>query len=138
MIYTQAIIYLAPAIMIFIVSWLPARIQESQNSKGSVLPTYLGPLIVMLCYTVGILLWAWDLHILPVLGWKMEPLQEERNGLTIHMTFQVCHSIMSWISFDHMQRTITGFSEKVIRKLRLEHYFDDNDHDADEDETDEP
>lgn len=90
--YAQASIYLTSSVMIFVVSWFPAKMQETPQTNELILPTYLGPLVVMLCYAVGVLLWGWDLHILPVLGWKMEPLQEERIGLTIHMTFQVWYS----------------------------------------------
>jgi hypothetical protein len=92
MIYTVAFIYLASNVMMFVMSWLPAEMQETLFSKGHIIPTYLGPLLGILYYVVGILLWVWDFYILPALGWKMEPLQEERLGLTVHMTFQVWHS----------------------------------------------
>jgi len=104
LVYGQAVLYILSNLFIFVVSWFPASLQNTLHTKARVLPSFLGPLATMCCFAVGVLMWVWDLYIAPEFGYKVEVLQERREGLHVHMTFR---------------RHITGLSYKIIKTLRL-------------------
>ena len=69
--------------------WFPASLQSTLNTKARLVPSFVGPVIAMCCFALGAILWLWDVHIAPMLGYRTEALQETKDGLDIHMSFNV-------------------------------------------------
>lgn len=95
LIYGQALICIIGNLFVFVVSWFPASLQSTLHTTTNVVPSLVGPLVAMSCYAAGAVLWLWEFYIAPALGYKVEVLQETREGLNVHMTFNVsilhCH-----------------------------------------------
>lgn len=81
------VIYILANLFVFVVSWFPASLQDILNTKSRVTPSYVGPTVSMATFAVGAVYWFWDCHILRWLGYRLEPLQEYRDGLVVHMAF---------------------------------------------------
>lgn len=87
MIYPLAIIYVLSNVFVFVVSWFPANLDRMFRNQV-VVSSYVGPAVVMACFGAGALYWVWDLHVLPYFGYTTDVLQERRDGLEMHMTFE--------------------------------------------------
>lgn len=73
----------------FIVSWFPVSIQSTVYSKERLVPPLVGPVAVIACLGGGAMYWLWNLHIAPLLEYRIEALQESHNGLDVQMSFHV-------------------------------------------------
>jgi hypothetical protein len=90
-VFPLTIIYILANLFVFVVSWFPASLQDTLHTKSRVTPSYVGPTVSMATFAAGAVYWLWDCHILRWLGYRLEPLQEYRDGLVIHMAFNVGH-----------------------------------------------
>ena len=83
------VIYVLANLFVFVVSWFPSDLQNALHTKSRILSGYVGPTIVMCIFGAGALYWAWDIHILPILGYRLERNREVEDGLDIHVNFTV-------------------------------------------------
>lgn len=99
--YPLAILYVLTNLFVFIVSLFPASLQNTLHTKSRVVPSFVGPVVTISCFVAGVVYWLWDRHILRILGCRLYPRQEQKDGLTVHMTFDVSRSCNSWWNLDH-------------------------------------
>ena len=90
LVYPLTFIYVLANLFVFVVSWFPASLQNTLHTKARVVSSYVGPVVTICCFAAGAVYWLWDLYLAPVLGYRREALQETRDGLEIHMSFDVC------------------------------------------------
>jgi hypothetical protein len=89
LVYPLCLLYVLANLFIFVVSWFPASLQNTLHTKARVVPSYVGPVVTMCCFAAGAVYWLWDLYLAPALGYRREAMQETREGLEIHMQFDV-------------------------------------------------
>jgi hypothetical protein len=89
LVYPLAFLYVLANLFVFVVSWFPANLQNTLHTKARIVPSYVGPVVVICCFATGAVYWLWDLYLAPALGYKREVLQEIKEGLEIHMHFYV-------------------------------------------------
>lgn len=89
MVYPLTILYILSNLFVFVVSWFPASLQNTLHTTARVVPSYVGPVVTICCFAAGAVYWLWDLHLAPALGYRREVRQELRDGLEIHMQFDV-------------------------------------------------
>jgi hypothetical protein len=87
----QAVLYVLSNLFVFIVSWFPASLQNTFHTKARIVPSFVGPVVAICCFAAGAVLWLWDLYIAPAMGYRMEVLQETKEGLNIHLSFNVSY-----------------------------------------------
>ena len=85
----MTVIFILANLFLFIVSWFPASIQDTLHTQAPVISFYLGPTVSTACLAAGALYWFWDQHVLRLLGYRLEPLQEYVEGLEVHLSFNV-------------------------------------------------
>ena len=100
------VIYIVANLFIFIVNWFPASLQDSLHLTSRVVPSYAGPTVGTAVITAGGVYWIFDRHILRLLGYKMEPLQEYQEGLTVHLSFHVSTSVKSKLALAPFTLTV--------------------------------
>ena len=89
LVYPLTFLYVLANLFVFVVSWFPASLQNTLHTKARVVPSYVGPVVTICCFAAGAVYWLWDLHLAPALGYRREARQEIRDGLEIHMQFDV-------------------------------------------------
>lgn len=88
LIYPLAVIYVFSNIFVLVVPWFPVNLHKIFNGHQAV-SSYAGPVTVIASFAAGFVYWIWDVHFLPWFGYKTESLQEHRDGLDMHILFQV-------------------------------------------------
>lgn len=86
LIYPLTMIYVLANLFVFVFSWFPS---ETFHAQRQVVSSFLGPAVVISCVLAGAAYWFWDRHLLQLLGYRLETLQEYNEGLDVHLSFKV-------------------------------------------------
>src|SRR5436305_11251593 len=62
------VIFILGNLLILVLCWWPANVQQTLATKALTLPSYTGPIIGTSVLAVGIVHWVWDIYILPWFG----------------------------------------------------------------------
>jgi CHASE2 domain-containing sensor protein len=89
LVYPLTIIYILANFGVFVLSWVPANLQDAFPTQSKVVPSYAGPIAGMACFGAGAFYWLWDRQILHRLLFKTSKIQEQTVGLDIYVYFKV-------------------------------------------------
>jgi hypothetical protein len=91
LVYPLTVIYILANLGVFVVSWVPANLQDSFPTASKVVPSYAGPIAGVACIGAGAICWLWDRQILRRLLYEIVKTQEQIVGLDIYVYFKVWH-----------------------------------------------
>jgi hypothetical protein len=91
LVYPLAVIYILVNLGVFVLSWVPANLQDSFPTASKVVPSYAGPIAGVACIGAGAICWLWDRQILRRLLYETVKTQEQIVGLDIYVYFKVWH-----------------------------------------------
>jgi hypothetical protein len=89
LVYPLTVIYILANLGVFVLSWVPANLQDSFPTASKVVPSYAGPIAGVACIGAGAVFWLWDRQILRRLLYETVKTQEQIVGLDIYVYFKV-------------------------------------------------
>lgn len=83
------VIFILGNLLILVLSWWPANVQQTLATKALTLPSYTGPIIGTSILAAGIVHWVWDIYILPRFGYFFDASEQVVGDNVVEVTYIV-------------------------------------------------